>query len=206
MTEEELAFKCKQADNQARKELYERYGGSLLAICLRYIGDRESARDVLHDGFLRVFQSIGQFAYQGPGSLKAWLSKVMVNEALGYLRKHVQISQQEVLMEELPDVQEKDEGVEEIPRPVLMKMIAALPEGYRTVFNLYVFEGKSHKEIANMLGITEHTSSSQFYRAKTLMMKKIREYRKEQYYSCADGWKVIPNLSPMGCGTSWKGS
>ena len=183
MTEEELAFKCKQADNQDRKELYERYGGSLLAICLRYIGDRESARDVLHDGFLRVFQSIGQFAYQGPGSLKAWLSKVMVNEALGYLRKHVQISQQEVLMEELPDVQEKDEGVEDIPRPVLMEMIAALPEGYRTVFNLYVFEGKSHKEIANMLGITEHTSSSQFYRAKTLMMKKIREYRKEQYYS-----------------------
>ncbi len=181
MTEEELALKCKQADNLARKELYERYGSSLMAICLRYIGDRESARDVLHDGFIRIFQSIGLFTYKGTGSLKAWLSKVMVNEALGYLRKHVQMSQQEVLVDEVPDVQDTDEGVADIPHSVLMRMIAELPEGYRTVFNLYVFEGKSHKEIADMLGITEHTSSSQFYRAKTLMIRKIKEYRKEHY-------------------------
>mgnify|MGYP000187620603 CR=1 FL=1 len=99
MTEEELASKCKLADNQARKELYELYGGSLMAICLRYIGDREAAEDVLHDGFVRIFQSIGQFTYQGVGSLKAWLSRVMVNEALGYLRKRNQLAQQEVLME-----------------------------------------------------------------------------------------------------------
>ena len=98
MTEEELASKCKLADNQARKELYELYGGSLMAICLRYIGDREAAEDVLHDGFVRIFQSIGQFTYQGVGSLKAWLSRVMVNEALGYLRKRNQLAQQEVLM------------------------------------------------------------------------------------------------------------
>lgn len=180
MTEEEIASKCRQSDNKARKELYERYGSALLAICFRYISDRETAKDVFHDGFIRIFQSIGQFTYQGNGSLKAWLSKVMVNEALGYLRKHVQITQQEVLMNEVPDIQETDDSVCDIPQAVLMKMISELPEGYRTVFNLYVLEGKSHKEIAKLLGITEHTSSSQFYRAKTLMIKKIKEYRKEQ--------------------------
>ena len=89
------------------------------------------------------------------------------------------MAQQEVLMEQLPDTEEDDEGVGDIPQAELMKMIAGLPDGYRTVFNLYVFEDKSHKEIAQMLGITEHTSSSQFYRAKTLLAKKINEYRKK---------------------------
>ena len=102
----------------------------------------------------------------------------MVNEALGALRKQNQLAQQEVLMEQLPDTEEAEEGMNDIPRSVLMKMIAELPDGYRTVFNLYVFEEKSHKEIAQMLGITEHTSSSQYYRAKTLLAKKINEYRK----------------------------
>ena len=93
MTEEELASKCKLADNQARKELYELYGGSLMAICLRYIGDREAAEDVLHDGFVRIFQSIGQFTYQASVLCKAsGLSRVMVNEALGYLRKRNQLA------------------------------------------------------------------------------------------------------------------
>ena len=134
----------------------------------------------MHDGFIRIFQSIGQFSYQGEGSLRAWLSRVMVNEALGYLRKKNLQIQQEVLMDDIPDTLEADDGdMNEIPRSVLMKMIAELPDGYRTVFNLYVFEEKSHKEIAALLGITEHTSSSQFYRAKTLLIKKINEYRKK---------------------------
>lgn len=161
--------------------LYEKYGGVLMAICLRYTGDREAAEDVLHDGFLRIFESIVQFTYQGEGSLKAWLSKVMVNEALGYLRKRNAQIQQEVLLDEIPDLPDADnENVEEIPRSALMKMIGELPEGYRTVLNLYVFEDKSHKEIASMLGITEHTSSSQYYRAKTLLIKKIKEYKKKR--------------------------
>ena len=143
MGEEELALQCKQANNRARKQLYEQYGGLLMAICLRY-------------------------------------TRVMVNEALGYLRKKNLQIQQEVLMDDIPDTLEADDGdMNEIPRSVLMKMIAELPDGYRTVFNLYVFEEKSHKEIAALLGITEHTSSSQFYRAKTLLIKKINEYRKK---------------------------
>lgn len=181
ISEEELSLQCQLGDMQARRTLYERYGGGLMAICLRYIGDRETAEDVLHDGFLRIFQSIKQFSYQGEGSLKAWLSRVMVNEALGYLRKKNVQLQQEVLMTEIPDVPNTDDSdLNDIPRSVLMKFISELPDGYRTVFNLYVFEEKSHKEIASLLGITEHTSSSQFYRAKSLLIKKINEYRKRE--------------------------
>ena len=152
MNEAELAERCGKGDNLARKQLYERYAGQLMAICIRYIGDRETAQDVLHDGFLNIFRSFDKFTYKGEGSLKAWLARVMVNEALGYLRKQSSANQ-EIVVEELP-------------------------EGYRTVFNLYVFEEKGHKEIAQMLGITEHTSSSQLYRAKSLLIKKINDYRK----------------------------
>lgn len=179
MTEEELSLKCAKTDPDARKRLYEVYGGQLFAICLRYIGDRDTSQDVFHDGMIKIYQSIGQFKYLGDGSLKAWLSRVMVNEALGYLRKKNMQMQQETLVEQLPDTQLDDDGeVNNIPNKELMRMIRELPDGYRTVFNLFVFEEKSHKEIASMLGISEHTSSSQFYRAKTLLMKKINEYRK----------------------------
>lgn len=105
--------------------------------------------------------------------MKTWLARVMVNEALGYLRKKSSANQQEVIVEELPDVADgDDDDFEQIPQSVLMQFIKELPDGYRTVFNLYVLEDKGHKEIAEMLGITEHTSSSQLYRAKTLLMKK----------------------------------
>lgn len=178
MNEAELAERCGKADNLARKQLYELYAPQLMAICVRYAGDRETAQDILHDGFLHIFRSFGQFTYKGEGSLRAWLSRVMVNEALGYLRKKA-LSCQEVAVEQLPDVPDDEDGdFEQIPQSVLMQFIRELPDGYRTVFNLYVFEEKGHKEIAAMLGITEHTSSSQFYRAKTLLMKKINDYRK----------------------------
>ena len=111
----------------------------------------------------------------------AFVGGIMANSIYraDFIYKNLQI-QQEVLMDDIPDTLEADDGdMNEIPRSVLMKMIAELPDGYRTVFNLYVFEEKSHKEIAALLGITEHTSSSQFYRAKTLLIKKINEYRKK---------------------------
>ena len=179
MTEERLALMCRKADPQARKTLYERYGGMLMAICVRYTGDAESARDVLHDGFIRIFQSMDKFTYLGEGSLKAWLSRIVVNESLGYLRRQSQKMQQEVFMEEIPDREAEEEVVSDVPQKVLMQFIRELPDGYRSVFNLYVFEEKSHKEIGELLGITEHTSSSQFYRAKCLLIKKIKEYRKK---------------------------
>ena len=179
LTEERLALMCREADPHARRTLYERYGGLLMTICVRYTGDPETARDVLHDGFIRIFQSMDKFTYQGEGSLKAWLSRVIVNEALGYLRRQSLKTQQEVVLDEIPDMEMEADEVNNIPQKVLMKLIGELPEGYRKVFNLYVFEEKSHKEIGELLGITEHTSSSQFYRAKSLLIKKIKEYRKK---------------------------
>ena len=119
MNETELVERCGKGDNLARKQLYERYAGQLMAICVRYTGDREVAQDVLHDGFLNIFRSFSQFTYKGEGSLKAWLARIMVNEALGYLRKKASTNQ-EVIVEELPDVIDGDEDdFEQIPQSVL---------------------------------------------------------------------------------------
>lgn len=116
MNEAELAERCGKGDNLARKQLYERYAGQLMAICIRYIGDRETAQDVLHDGFLNIFRSFDKFTYKGEGSLKAWLARVMVNEALGYLRKQSSANQ-EIVVEELPDmVDGDDDTMEQIPQ------------------------------------------------------------------------------------------
>lgn len=182
MSELELVSECVKGNNQARRILYERYGGVLMAICLRYLADRETAEDVLHDGFIRVFQTIDRFTYQGEGSLKAWLSRVMANEALGYLRKQNVRMQREKVVDEIPDdiPDSAEDDLNAVPQEVLMRFIRELPDGYRTVFNLFVFEEKSHKEIGKLLGITEHTSSSQFYRAKCLLAKKIKEYRESK--------------------------
>lgn len=152
-----------------------------MAICLRYMADREAAEDVLHDGFLHIFECIDQFVYQGKGSLRAWLCRVITNEALNALRKRNRQQSQEMLVEEMPDVADTDDtSMGDIPTSELMQMVEELPDGYRTVFNLYVFEEKSHKEIADLLGISEHTSSSQFYRAKCILTKKMNDYRKRK--------------------------
>ena len=103
MEEQELAERCRQGDNRARKLLYEQYAGRMLTICLRYVGDRDTAQDLLHDGFLKIFGSFDKFTWRGEGSLRAWMERVMVNLALQYLRKNDIISQSSSL-EELSDV------------------------------------------------------------------------------------------------------
>lgn len=176
--ETQLVNGCKKGDNKSRKRLYDEYAGHLMTLCVRYIGNRENAEDVLHDGFINIFKSIDRFTYRGEGSLKAWMCKIMVNEALSFIRKNNSIK--ETCDENIPDMIDEKEDINEIPSNVLMDMIASLPAGYRMVFNLFAIEEKSHKEIGRLLGITEHTSSSQYYRAKTLLIKKIEEYRKKQ--------------------------
>lgn len=177
MDETELSDRCRCQDNVARKEFYERYAGQMMAICYRYVGDRELAQDLLHDGFLKAFGSFDKFTYRGEGSLKAWLSRIMVNTSLEFLRKNDTLHQT-LTLEEIPDMisDEKPEELERIPQRVLMDLIGELPAGYRTVFNLYVFEEKSHKEIAGILGINEKSSASQLFRAKALLAKKVTEY------------------------------
>lgn len=180
MNETEMVKRCAKGENFARKQLYERYAGQLLGICIRYSGDREVAKDILHDAFLNIFRSMDRFVWQGEGSLKAWMIRIVVNEALGYLRQQATLLSREMALEEIPDVEDvQEESLETIPQNVLMEFIEELPIGYRTVFNLYVFEEKSHKEIAHLLGITEHASSSQLSRARALLIKKVNHYRKK---------------------------
>ena len=177
MEEFELSEQCRLGNNRARNELYEHYGGRLLGVCLRYTGDRDTAQDLLHDGFIKIFSSFDKFTWRGEGSLRAWMERVMVNTALQYLRKSDVISQSTPLEEVPEDYEEPDaSAVEMIPQAVLMRFIEELPAGYRTVFNLYTFEEKSHKEIAQLLGINEKSSASQLFRAKSVLAKRVKEW------------------------------
>lgn len=179
MEEQVLAERCRQGDNIARKKLYEHYAGRMFSVCLRYITDREVAQDLLHDGFLKIFDSFDKFTWRGEGSLRAWMERVMVNTVLQYLRKN-DVMNQATALENVPQVYEEPDAssIDVIPQKVLMRFINELPTGYRTVFNLYVFEEKSHKEIAQLLGINEKSSASQLVRAKAALATKIREWMK----------------------------
>lgn len=177
MKEEELSKRCRQGDNLARKELYELYAGRMLGVCLRYAGDRDTAQDLLHDGFLKVFSSFDKFTWRGDGSLRAWIERVMVNTALQFLRKN-DVMGQAMALEDVPETYEEPDAqsVEMIPQQVLMQFVSELPAGYRTVFNLYTFEDKSHKEIACILGINEKSSASQLFRAKGVLARRVKEW------------------------------
>lgn len=177
MNEIELSEGCRQGDNRARKQLYEQYAGRMLAVCLRYVSDRDTAQDLLHDGFIKIFDSFDKFTWRGEGSLRAWMERIMINLSLQFLRKNDVISQSADI-EDVPEVyEEPDAGdVELIPQDVLMGFINDLPVGYRTVFNLYTFEDKSHREIAELLNINEKSSASQLFRAKGVLAKRVKEW------------------------------
>lgn len=182
MDEQILAEGCSQGDNASRKELYERYAGRLLGLCLRYTGDHASAEDLLHDAFLKIFGAINRFSYRGPGSLRAWLERLVVNMAIEWLRTKQRVGMYR-LDERLPVPDETSpdaDEVERIPQQVLMRLVGELPDGYRTVFNLFCIEGHSHREIGQMLGIGEKSSSSQLTRAKAMLAHKIGVYQKKQ--------------------------
>lgn len=159
------------------KTVYSMYVRYLAAVCARYIDNDEDVRDVLQDSFLKIFSGVGSFRYLGPGSLKGWMARVTLNETLKFMRKNdrfrfVGISEQ---LHDRPD-EEEDPDVDALPAAVLFRLIRELPDGYRTIFNLYVIENRSHREIAELLGIKEGTSASQLHRAKSLLAAKIRQY------------------------------
>lgn len=165
-------------EEAAWKELFEVYSGNLTYICSRYIIDRDNVHDVLQNSFIKMFRSIESFQYRGNGSLRAWMSKIVVNESLTFLKKNSDFKNC-IDDSELPDMTvEEEPDIQHIPEAVIMEMIRDLPEGYRTVFNLFVFEEKSHKEIAEIMGIAENSSASQFHRARAALAQKIREYKR----------------------------
>lgn len=172
----ELIEGCRAGKDSARKELYTLYAKQMLAVCYRYTGDIDAAHDVLHDGFIKLFT---HFTFRGECALATWVTRVMVTQAIDYLRRQKRISQlmtNEAQLPDLPDEASTAEAGSRLSEEQLMAFVAELPDGCRTVFNLYVFEEKSHKEIAEMLGIKEHSSTSQLHRAKNLLAKRIKEY------------------------------
>jgi RNA polymerase sigma-70 factor (ECF subfamily) len=177
MTELELVENCKQGKNFARRKLYEMYAPQMMGICLRYIGDKMTAQDLLHDGFIKIFSSFRSFDYRGAGSLKAWISKVFTNICFEYIRKNTH-KQEFLSIEETiePAVWPEEEDYQQIPDDTLMQFIIDLPPGYRTIFNMYTLEEMSHKEIGKALGINESTSRSQLSRAKSILATKIKDY------------------------------
>ena len=148
----------------------------MLAVCLRYVNDMETARDLLQDGFVRVFTNI--HSYTGSGSFEGWLRKIFVNGALEYLRKSDVLRESTDLENSAELVQPDSSAIENLSAAELMKVIQELPAGFRAVFNMFAIEGYSHKEISEILGITESTSRSQFTRARQLLQKRIKELYK----------------------------
>lgn len=175
MTEQELIQRLQAGDNEARKELYERFAGSLLSLLQRYVGNRNEAEDVLHDAFIHVFTvGIQRFVWRGNGSLGGWLRRVFTNYVISYLERERRIVTDDV--DDVPDVPDDEDAPVEIGMDKVHEFISELPPGYRTVLNLFLIEGWSHAEIAQKLGIKESTSASQFLRAKKLLKEKINHY------------------------------
>jgi len=170
--EHDLIAGCKREEMWARKALYEQYAGAMLSLCVRYASDRDVARDVLQDGFYKVFTKIGD--YSGTGSFEGWMRRIFVTTALEQLRKK----------RFLPIISEYEESIEDTDASAferlsaddLHRCIAGLPNGFRMVFNLYAVEGYSHTEIAEMLQIKEATSRSQFMRARQILQKNVQQF------------------------------
>ena len=173
---EELIRRARNKDTAAIRAIYDANAQYLYAVCRRYLGNSAIASDILQDAFVKIFTSLGSFEWRGEGSLRSWMRRIVVNEALMHLRKQKH-EDKTLPNEELPDRGEEPE-VEGIELEMLQAMIESLSEGYRTVFNLYVFEQMSHKEIALALGISESVSYVRFSRARALLAAKIREYKK----------------------------
>ncbi len=177
-TERQLLEAIRGGERAALRRLYDRYSGYAMAIGLRYVPERDEVRDVIQDSFVRILTTIGQFDYRGEGSLKSWVSRIVSNRAVDYLRQHQRFMTVDTIPDE-PDIADEPD-IGGIPPDVLTAMIGRLPPNYRTVLNLYVFEQQPHREIARMLGIKESTSSSLFFRAKKLLARNIKEYLKSQ--------------------------
>lgn len=176
MTEEQLIIQCKKQDAQAQGALYQKYSGVLFAICLRYSPSYAEAQDNLQDAFLTIFKKVEQ--YSGKGSFEGWIKRVTVNTVLQKYRKkrHFDIVREDQIADTV------DEEIEDatIPLNDLLEMVQQLPDQYRLVFSMYVLDGYSHKEIGELLGISDGTSKSNLARARKILQHKVNEFKAGQ--------------------------
>lgn len=173
LTEKELIHSCIKGNRNSQRLLYEQYSGKLFALCLRYAKDRTDAEDFLQEGFIKIYTNLGQYKFEG--SFEGWMRRIMVTTALQHLRKDKQNPEYELPEKHLALADDKDDVIDKLSADELVAQIQLLPTGYRTVFNLYVLEEFSHKEIAAELGISEGTSKSQLARARLLLQKMVKK-------------------------------
>lgn len=177
MTLDELIQKCKKHDATAQGELYKQYSGVLFAICLRYSPNYAEAEDNLQDAFITIFKKVEQ--YKGKGSFEGWIKRVTVNTVLQKYRKKRTF---EIVDEgQIEDNAEEEVESEEIPLDFLLKIVQELPDRYRLVFTMYVMDGYQHKEIAEILGISDGTSKSNLARGRMILKNKIEDYNAKNY-------------------------
>lgn len=172
-TEQQIIAGCANSERKFQQLLYNMFSAKMFAVCLRYANEYNSAQDLLQEGFVKVFRNIEKF--RGEGSFEGWVRRIFVNTAIEHYRKQVNLyalHDSEAKMYEYYE----DNALETLKKEDIVKMIQQLSDGYRTVFNLYVIEGYSHKEIGDMLGISEGTSKSQLARARYLLQKMILEH------------------------------
>ncbi|MBL7747337.1 MAG: RNA polymerase sigma factor [Chitinophagaceae bacterium] len=173
ITESDLIKGCLQGERRMQEELYKRFSPRMYAVCLRYAGNAEEAEDILQEGFIKIFKKLDSF--RGDGSFEGWLRRIFVNTAIEHFRRK----------RYLMPVTEKEENtiegkytsvLDELGAKDIMALVQELSPGYRTVFNMYVVEGYTHKEIADILGISEGTSKSQLSRAKVILQDMVRNF------------------------------
>ncbi len=170
-TDQRLAKQCRKGNAAAQRELYDKYAGQMLSVSRRYVRSVEDGEEVISNAFIKVFAKIDQ--YSGEGALGGWIRRIVVNESLNFIRyqKNLFVEADEENLSEIShaDVDEQNDAEH------LMQMVSGLPTGYRTVFNLYGIEGYTHKEIGEMLGISENTSKSQLSKARKMLQKQLGE-------------------------------
>jgi len=177
LTEEELIKGCIRENAACQKELFTRYAGHMLGVCHRYARNTADAEDILQDAFIKVFNKMGQFKFEG--SFEGWIRRIVVNTAL---KKYSLIRYDKEFSGY--DINENQEGLSDpaayshLTEKDLLVLINSLPDGYRLIFNLYVIEGYQHEEIATMLGIQPGTSRSQLVKARTMLQKQILQLQK----------------------------
>ena len=172
LTEAEIVYRCMQQDTLAQNELYRRYAGKMMGVCMRYARNRDSAADIMQDGFVKVFINLKSF--KGEGSFEGWIRRIMINTALKQYQKDLKFKQH-VAIETAYSVSFENSIISNLTAKELMQHVQQLPDGYRTIFNLYVVEGYQHNEIGEMLRISEGTSKSQLSRARNYLMQLIKK-------------------------------
>ncbi|TXI85739.1 MAG: RNA polymerase sigma factor [Crocinitomicaceae bacterium] len=178
MDDNTLVIECVKGNAKAQRMLFDKFASKMMAVCMRYVNDSMEAEDVLQEGFVKVFGKLADFKMEG--SLEGWIRRIMVNTSLDALRKN----KRHVNDSKLEDVDFKltssELASDQLQADDLMKMVQALPEGYKVVFNLFAIEGYSHKEIADLLGVSENTSKSQYSRARAYLRHVLEKLEIER--------------------------